>query len=47
MGLELGMSAVDAVKAAIKMDVHSGGEITCFDVKSWRWVDPETLKPLK
>lgn len=47
MGLELGMSAPDAVKAAMKMDVFSGGDITCFDTVDWVWVNPETLEPLQ
>lgn len=40
MALTLGQSAVEAVRSAIKMDVHSGGEITCFDTQTWTWVDP-------
>lgn len=40
MALTLGMSAVEAVRASIKMDTGSGGTITCFDVEEWKWVDP-------
>jgi hypothetical protein len=47
MGLALGQSAPEAVRSAMKMDVNSGGEITCFDVKTWQWVDPVSLKPKK
>lgn len=43
MGLALGQNAVEAVRSAIKLDVNSGGEITCFDVKDWAWVDASTL----
>lgn len=41
--LTLGMNAVEAVRTAIKLDVHSGGEITCFDVEEWKWVDASEL----
>lgn len=43
MGLMLGQNAVEAVRSAIKMDTNSGGQITCFDVEAWAWVDPATL----
>lgn len=47
MGMDMGMNAVDAVKAAMRMDVFSGGDITCFDTVDWVWVNPETLEPLQ
>lgn len=47
MALSLGMSAPDAIRQAIKMDVNSGGEVQVFDVQKWTWVDPVSLKPKK
>lgn len=43
MALNMGMSAPEAIRQAIKMDVNSGGEIACFDIQSWDWVDASTL----
>lgn len=40
MALNMGMSAVEAVRQAIKMDCGSGGQITVFDVEEWKFVDP-------
>lgn len=36
----MGQNAVEAVRTAIKLDTGSGGEITCFDIEAWDWVDP-------
>jgi hypothetical protein len=43
MALTLGQNAVEAIRSAILMDTNSGGEITCFDIETWTWVDPDTL----
>lgn len=37
--MSLGQNAVEAVRTAMKLDVGSGGEITCFDVENWAWVE--------
>lgn len=47
MALNMGMSAPDAIRQAIKMDINSGGDVQVFDIEKWTWVDPVSLKPKK
>lgn len=39
--LTLGMSSVEAIRVAMKMDTGTGGQITVFDVEEWKWANPD------